>query len=90
LFLASIQNNRLEAYHSKAVDSGDLHQEFRLKPGMYIMSCKVKWKFFEKYHFVVTSYGPDQLKFKEIPKNKEFLPAFIKCKAMVRYSAAKK
>jgi hypothetical protein len=59
MFVAAVKDNRLEAYHSKAVDSGDLHQEFRLKAGTYIISCKVKWKFFDKYHFVVTSYGPD-------------------------------
>jgi|JI6StandDraft_1071083.scaffolds.fasta_scaffold18456_2 hypothetical protein len=61
MFVASVHEGRLEALHSKAVDNGDLHQEFVLKAGTYVMSCKVKWKFFDKYHFVVTSYGPDTI-----------------------------
>lgn len=90
MFVAAVREGRLEAYRSKAVDNADLHQEFVLKPGTYVMSCKVKWKFFDKYHFSVTSYGPEEVQFKEIRKNKEFLPAFIKCRAMMRYSKAKK
>lgn len=80
----------MEAIHSKAVDERDLHQEFRLRAGEYVLSCKVKWKFFDKYHFVMTVYGPEKVKVREIAKNKEFLPAFITCKAMQKYSTAKK
>lgn len=38
----------------------------------------------------MASYGPATVTFTEIKKNKEFLPAFIKAKAMVRYAGAKK
>lgn len=90
MFLARVADGKLEAIQSKAVDDKDLHQEFYLKPGVYTASCKVKWKFFETHYFIIGSYGPDTVKITEIKKNKEFLPAFIKAKAMVRYSGAKK
>ena len=39
---------------------------------------------------MVTSYGPEEIDFKEIRKNKDFLPAFIKYRAMMRYTKAKR
>lgn len=47
--------------------------EANLTPGKYVLYCKVLWENFQKYQFVVSSYGVDNVALDEIYKPQEFL-----------------
>lgn len=46
-----------------------------------MISCKIKWAFTNSNKFNLTSYGPQSVDFKEIPKDKGFIPSFIESRA---------
>lgn len=77
MFLGRVVNGRIDAVSSKACIKSNLHLESTLVPGDYIISCKIKWNYKERNSFNLTSYGPEPITFKEIPKDKNFIHQFI-------------